>query len=689
MEEQYDFFDRELSWLSFNYRVLQEAMDNELPLYERIKFMAIYSSNLDEFYKVRVASHRSLLELPKKSKDKQKLNPEKVLQNILHEVEMQQEEFYNLFEQVILPQLYENDIVLYQSEVIPEIHKDFVSDYFFREVLPHIQAVLLEKGHIFTFLQDNFLYLSIKLIKKRKKLSTKKVKPKYAIIKIPTNYVPRFLELPNLGNKHYIMFLDDVIRHNLHEIFPGYNIDSSYCMRVSRNADLMIDDEFTGNLAEKIKSSLSRRETGSPTRFLYDKDMPDDFLDVIRNSFKIKKIDLLKGGRYLKFADFFGFPNPLSPKLEIESVHHLYHNELDKSSSLLKIVREKDIALHFPYQSYNYVIRFFNEAAVDDKVEEIKTTQYRVATNSAIVSALISAAQNGKKVTVFVEVQARFDEQSNIKFAKMMKKAGINVLPGIPGIKVHAKTALVIRRGTKDGKKKGYAFISTGNFNEKTAKIYADHGFFTSNEDIISDLEKMFYYLENPKKTVEFEHILVPKFNLRAEFERKIDREIENVKNGLTGYILFKMNSLQDKRMVKKLYQASENNVKIDLIVRGICVLMPNQPYSKNITITRIVDKFLEHARVYVFYNNGKNDTYISSADLMSRNLNRRVEAIVPIYNEKIKKEFIDILEIQLKDNVKARTLDTNLQNIKKRTMLKKNIRAQVDIYNYLKQMLF
>lgn len=693
MNNEFKYYDRELSWLSFNYRVLEEAMDESMPVYDRIKFLAIYYSNLDEFYRVRVASYRSLLTLADSHLEKLDYKPDVILENINEEVIKQQDKFEHVFYKEILPELSRCNIILVQDEPLNEEQNDFIKNYFLQEVLPDVMPVLLTKGDVLSFLQDNVIYLAVKLFKKKnkRKKTNPNDKPKvhkspqYAIIKVPTHKLPRFIELPKSNEKYYIIFLEDIIRNQLKTLFPGYFVDSSYSIKISRDAELPIEDEFKGNLVEKIRKGLSKRKTGMPARFLYDKIIPEDFLDMLKIAFNLSKKDLIPSFKYQNINDLWELPNPVGSELETPMTPKLHHRELDKAPSILKAAKEKEYMLHFPYHSYDYVIRFFNEAAIDPKVEEIKTTQYRLATNSAIVSSLIGAALNGKKVTVFVEFKARFDEEANLNFADRMQEAGINVIPSLPGLKVHAKAALVLHRPSiKDGKRKGIAFLSTGNFNEKTALIYADHGYFTSNDELIEEVEKLFDYLEDPMSKVGFHHFLVPKYNLRQEFKSKFEREINNIKEGKKAYILFKMNSLEDKKMIDGLYEASMAGVKIDLIVRGICCLVPNMPFSKNIRVIRIVDKYLEHARIFVFYNNGKNEMFISSADLMKRNLNRRVELLVPVYNEKIKKELLDILQIQLNDNTKARILGENLYDWKLPDQRRKKIRAQIDIYNYL-----
>ena len=693
MSKKFTYYNRELSWLSFNYRVLEEAMSEEMPVYDCLKFLAIYDANLDEFYKVRVASYRSLLTLGAGQLEKLDYNPEDILDNINKEVIRQQNTFESFFFNKVIPELKKQNIILVQDvDNLSDKQKEFINNFFLHEILPDVLPVLLAEGDVLSFLKDNRLYLAVKLFKKKKikkKTDDNELKlnkrPQYAIVKIPTKRLQRFVVLPKINNRHYIMFIEDIVRVGLSVLFPGFKVDSSYSIKISRNAELPIEDEFKGNLVDKIRKGLAKRKTGMPARFLYDKDIPSDFLNLLKKAFNLSKRDLVPGLKYHNLYDLSGLPNPTRSILKDKDTLKLVHYNIDIEKPILKLVKDRELILHLPYHSYDPVLRFFNEAALDPKVEEIKTTQYRVATNSAIVSSLISASLNGKKVTVFVEFKARFDEEANLNFADRMRDAGINIIPSLPGLKVHAKAALVLMRSSsKEKKRKGIAFLSTGNFNEKTATLYADHGFFTPNEDIVQEVNDLFNYLEDATFEPKFKHFLVPKFNLKKEFKAKIEREINNVKQGKKGYLLFKMNSLEDKKMIDALYDASQQGVVIDLIIRGICCIVPNQVYSKNIRVIRIVDKYLEHARVFVFYNNGQNETYISSADLMKRNLNRRIELMVPIYDDALKKELINILKIQLKDNVKARILGDNLFDWKKNPDVNKQIRAQVEIYNYL-----
>ncbi len=688
MENSYKYFKRDISWLSFNYRVLMEAEDETLPIYERIKFLSIYSSNLEEFYEIRVAEHRGVI-MKKNYTEESSAEAEATLTEITQEVNRQQREYYRIFSEMILPELERQNIILYQSSKPEPFHEEFVRNFFNEEVFPFLAPVMIQAGDIRTFIRDRRLYLVIRMIKKSKKITQPDYVPEYqyALMKIPFSKVPRFIELPKHDGKFYIMFSDDIIRANLASIFPGYIIDSCYSIKISRDADIYIDDEKDGNLIEKIRKKLKKRKIGALSRFMYDSSMPADFLTFICNAFNIEKDDLVMGGRYNNLQDLSKLPNPRGKGLEQTVPSPMRVPFLDEMGSVFRAVKKRDILLHFPYQSFDYLIRFLMEAAFDPKVEEIKITQYRVAENSAVINTLISAAQNGKKVTVFVELKARFDEENNMSTAAQMEQAGIRIIYSIPGLKVHAKVAVILRKNTDEGKKRrDFAYLSTGNFNEKTAKIYSDMALLTSNAEMIADINRVFAVLEGKQTEPTFKHLLVARFNMVPELIRMIHREIAHVKEGKVGRIILKMNGLHDQNMINELYNASENGVKVDLIVRGICCLVPDQSYSANIRITRIVDMFLEHARIWYFYNDGQEDLFLSSADWMRRNLNRRIETAFPILEPDIKQDIIHILDIQLQDNVKACFLDEHLQNHFKHDDNPAKVRSQLAIYEYLKE---
>ena len=686
MENSHKYFKRDISWLSFNYRVLLEAEDETLPIYERIKFLSIYSSNLEEFYEIRVAEHRGVI-MKKNFTEESGAEAEETLAEITEEVNRQQREYYRIFSKV-LQELNRQDIYLYQDSRPEPFHEEFVHNFFNEEVFPFLSPVMIQAGDIRTFIRDRRLYLVIRMVKKSKRMAEPDYVPDYyyALMKIPYAKVPRFIELPTHEGKHYIMFIDDIIRANLSSIFPGYVVESCYSIKISRDADIYLDDEKGGNIVENIRKKVKKRKIGALSRFMYDSNMPDDFLAFICNAFGITTDDLVLGGRYNNLQDLIKLPNPRGKELEQQVPSPMRVPFLDEMGSVFRAVKKRDILLHFPYQSFDYLIRFLMEAAFDPKVDEIKITQYRVAENSAVINTLISAAQNGKKVTVFVELKARFDEENNMSTAERMEQAGIRIIYSIPGLKVHAKVAVILRKDTEDGcKRRDFAYLSTGNFNEKTARIYSDMALLTSNAELITDINKVFAVLEGKLAGPTFRHLLVARFNMVPELTRMIHREIEHVKAGRKGRIVLKMNGLHDQNMINELYNASENGVEIDLIVRGICCLVPNRPFSANIRVTRIVDMFLEHSRIWYFYNDGEEDLFLTSADWMRRILNRRIETAFPILNAEIKQCIIDILKIQLQDNVKACLIDEHLHNNFKRDDNPVKVRAQLAIYEYLK----
>ncbi|MDD4516224.1 RNA degradosome polyphosphate kinase [Massilibacteroides sp.] len=681
MENSYKYFKRDISWLSFNYRVLLEAEDKSLPIYERIKFLSIYSSNLEEFYEIRVAEHRSVI-MKRKFIEEETEEAEETLQAITEEVNRQQKVYYRIFANQILPELNQHQVFLYQNCQPKPFHTDFVKNYFEEEVFPFLAPVMLEPEAIRIFLRDRRLYLIVRMYKK----GDTPEKYSLSMIKIPFAKVPRFIELPPHEGKHYIMFIDDLIRANLSAIYPGYEIDSCYSIKISRDADIYLDDE-KGNIVEKLKKKVKKRKIGALSRFMYDAEMPEDFLTKVRKAFEIDTDSLVQGGRYLNLQDLIKLPNPLGRDFELQRPVPINLPVLDRSDSVFERISKQDVLLHFPYYSFDYMLRFLTEAATDPRVEEIKITQYRVAEDSAVINTLIRAANNGKKVTVFVELKARFDEENNMQTAERMKQAGIQIIFSIPGLKVHAKVAVVLLKEPEDNAcPVNYAYLSTGNFNEKTATVYSDMALLTSDPVIINDIRNVFFVLEGQIENPKFDCLLVARFNMVDELTRMIRRESEHVCAGRRGRIVLKMNGLHDQNMIAELYKASEAGVEIDLIVRGICCLVPNQSYSRNIRITRIVDMFLEHSRVWYFYNDGREDLFMSSADWMRRNLSRRIETAFPILQQEIKQEIIDILKIQLQDNVKACFIDENLNNNFKHDSNPVKVRAQTAIHNYLKK---
>ncbi|MCG8581857.1 MAG: polyphosphate kinase 1 [Bacteroidales bacterium] len=685
MPIEQQFFNRDISWLSFNHRVLEEANDTSLPLFERLKFLAIYSNNLDEFYKVRVAEYRNATLHPDSYPDIPRAG--QILEKINTIVGQHWIEYSKIFKGEILPLMEKSGIILHLDGYSnKKEHKKFIHNFFHTELIPYCQPVLLNKGTR-SFMRDNRLYLAVKLYRKRKKSDKKdkKRRARYALIKVPTNDHKRFIKLPQVDNQYHYMFLDDAIRYGLPELFPGYDVVGSWGVKIARNADLGIEDEFWGDLVEKIRKNLALRKTGTPAGLYHDRAIPSDVLKFLMKSFDIKPIELVETGSYQNLHDFFSFPNPYSPDLEWQAPEPIKPFELEEAGSMFEAIKRKERVLHYPYHSFDYVIQFLREAATDEKVDEIKVTQYRVASNSEVVGALIFAAHNKKKVTVFVEVKARFDEANNLYFARQMEKAGIKIIYSIPGLKVHAKMALAIRRA--DGvRKRSFAYLSTGNFNEKTARLYADHGFFTCNDAYLDDMESLFKYLEDQSVKPKLNKLLITQINLRKEIMKRINHEIDLAKSGKQGYILLKMNGIQNKNLISKLYEASQAGVKVDLIVRGICCLVPDQEYSRNIRVLRLVDSYLEHARIWVFGNDNDTEMFLSSADWLNRNINRRIETAFPIEQPELKAEILTMLEMQLEDNVKVRHIDMHLNNVPVKNA-EKPLRAQRASYEYLYQL--
>jgi polyphosphate kinase len=682
------FKNRDLSWLSFNYRVLQEAKDPRVPLYERIKFLAIYSSNLDEFFRVRVAGIRSLIKISKSTQKELEYDPTELLKKISKEINKQQVEYGNIFREMLIPELKQNNICLINETQTNEKQQQFITKYFEERVIPQIQPILLVKNKIVPFLRNRRLYFAVilrpKNMSKLKKEETT-TRNRYAIVEIPSNHLPRFIELPSEDENTYIIFLDDIIRHKLSSLFLGYHIIGAYSIKLTRDAELYIDDEFSGNLFDKIKKSLLKRNIGAPSRFLYDEKMPKNLLRLLKEMFKVNNDDLVPGAKYHNFSDFFSFPNPARNNLLNEPLPTLRHTELDKYPNIFDALANSDFSLHFPYQTYDYVLQFLDQAADDHNVTSIYITQYRVAKGSEVVNALLKAARRGKKVMVFVELKARFDEESNIHWAEEMKSKGINVLYSFPGIKVHSKLALIKR--TEGKKDKYYCYLATGNFNEKTAQLYCDTGLFTSDTRLTKEVKMLFNHLGDTKIKPKFNHLLVAQFNMRKTFIKLIDNEIALAKEGKKARIILKMNSLEDKKMIQKLYDASNAGVKVNLIIRGICCLIPGVTgLSKNIKVISIVDRYLEHSRIFIFHNNGDTKIYAGSADWMKRNLSRRIEVIFPVYNEKIKGEILDIINIQLEDNVKARVIDRYDKNHYKKDRIILLNQSQVATHRYLKE---
>ncbi len=667
---------RDISWLSFNHRVLQEANDASLPLFERIKFLAIYSSNLDEFFRVRMANHRNLLRVGKKTKKQLDITPKQTVRSIQRIVNRQQEEFSRIFEKKITPELAKNGIVLKRRLDLTKAEKEWVESYFHDKMLPYVQPVLLKKDMVRPFLNNAQLYLTI-LMKERE---TQKIA--YAVVKIPSDHLPRFIELPKTDLNHNLILLDDIVRHSISWMFPGYEIEDTFSVKLTRDAELYIDDEFSGDLLAKIKTSLQRRHVGPASRFVYDRTMPEDLLNYLKDTFQLESLDVLAEGRYHNNSEFFGFPDFGMKHLKNPPQPPLPYKPLEEAPDFWAAIRKRDHLLHVPYQSYESVVRFFEIAAEDPQVTHIKIVQYRVARKSRIMKALMAAVKAGKQVHVFIEVKARFDEEANLKWGERLEKAGVQVNYSFPGVKVHSKLASV--RRLENGEPRTYNYLATGNFHEDTAKIYSDFGIFTADTRLTGEVARVFKFLEqveHPGK--DFEHLLVGQFNLLAGLENLIKFEIAEAKAGRKAAMTLKMNSLQDPDMISLLYKASKAGVKIKLIIRGICCLVPGRKgVSENIHGISIVDRYLEHARVFHFHHAGEEKLYLSSADFMTRNLHHRIETTFPVYDEKIKAEIIHFMNIQLHDNTKARLL-SDQQGNPYNTKGSKKVRSQEVTYNY------
>lgn len=656
------FVNRELSWLAFNARVLQEAGDERVPLHERIRFLAIFSSNLDEFFRVRVASLQNLLYLKAKAQERIDPNPKALLQEIHRRVERQQEEFGEVFRTAILRDLAHHSVHLVSDGEVDPATLVETHAWFAEVVEPHLAPVYLFAGPTPPFLHNRAIHLVVRLLPKDDAPRTARHPMSdglhdYAMVTVPSELTSRFVLLPSPEDVHRVMMLDDLIRLFLPGLFPDHIPVGAWSVKLTRDADLQIDDEFTGDLLEKIRTGLHRRRSGPPSRFLYDMSMPKGVLKRLRKYFEIGAGELIPGGRYHNFSDFFSFPKLGTAAEEYPPMPPHPVARFENASSIFEEISQGDAMIHPPYQSFEYIIRFVAEAAADPSVESISMTLYRVADDSRIVQALINAADQGKSVTAFVEVKARFDEESNLRWAAAMEKGGVRVVYSFPGLKVHAKLLLVERR--EEGNLRRYGLFSSGNFNEKTARIYCDHALFTADARLLDEMAEIFSVLKGERKKIRSEHLLVAPFNLRERFVEMIDREIHNAGKGRPASIIVKLNSLEDHKMIEKLYAAGEAGVDVRIVARGICSLIPGvKGLSRRIEAVSIVDRFLEHARIFVFANGGDEAIYVASADWMGRNLDRRIEVAFPIYNEEIRRELRTILDFQLADNVKSRRID-------------------------------
>lgn len=681
METNNIFLNRELSWLQFNARVLQEAADIENPLISRLRFLGIYSNNLDEFFRVRVATVSRLIRMNGTGEMKEKYpNPKKVLRAIIETEKEQQKEFGQIFK-ALMQELRQHGVCIITHKELDEIQGKYVREYFRENVRSRIFPILLSNMKE-TAIHDHLLYLAV-IMQQQGKPSAER----YALVEVPTESVSRFIKLPSADGKHYIILLDDVIRYCLDEIFAPFGFDTykAFAIKFTRDAELDIDNDVSKSFLELMAESLRQREIGSTVRFVYDKNIPDRVLKILLNKLNITKADTISpGGRYHNHKDFMKFPDLNVPNAEFPPLPPLQHPLLKTNSSILGVIKERDSLLHYPYQSFNYFIDLLREASLDPAVRAIKMTLYRVANNSAVVNALINAARNGKSVTVFLEFQARFDEEMNIFWAEKMQLEGVKIIQSIPGYKVHAKLLLIRRK--ENEKNVYYAGVGTGNFNETTAKVYTDLMLLTADKDIVNDVNNVFHVFETIYNMPKFQKLVVAPFQMRSHFIKLINNEIKAAKEGRDAWIILKMNSLEDIKIVKKLYEAGRAGVKVKLLIRGICVLKPGVAgLSENIEARSVVGRFLEHSRVMVFANAGNPLYYLSSADWMERNFDNRIEVACPVEDKELQKEILTMLQIQLLDNTNARYINSVPENIYYEGNPNLKTDSQLETYRFFK----
>ncbi len=685
MKTKNQYVNREISWLWFNERVLQESADKNVPLIERLRFLGIFSNNLDEFFKVRYATVKRIVEAGKTGKSV--LGGEKakdILAEITQIVIKQQSESVRVLRTIEKELEAQNIFIIDETEIAPS-QEEFLKKYFLENVSPVLMTIILNDLTEFPVLKDTAAYLAVKMVMTNGDIENGKGTNniRYALIEIPKG-IGRFIELPKEGDKNYIIILDDLIRYCLRNIFNMFSYESisAHMIKITRDAELDMDNDLSKSFIEKISSSVEHRKISDPVRFVYDKNIAKDTLRFLKDKMDIEDTDsVIPGGRYHNRRDYMGFPSLGRQDLLYDRIKPLPIVGLSMEGSLFERIAKKDYLQYTPYQTFSYVIRFLREAALDPKVRSIKITVYRLANDSQVAACLVNAVKNGKHVTVQIELQARFDEQANIEYAEQLQAEGVKLIFGVPGLKVHSKIC-VIEREEHDQIKR-YGFVSTGNFNESTARIYTDYTLFTAHDEILKELNKVFDFFETTYKINKYKHLIVSPHYTKSVFKNLIDREIENAKRGKEAYIKIKMNSFTSYKMVDKLYEASNAGVKIQLIIRGICCLVPGvEGMSENIEAISVVDKFLEHPRVFIFANEGNPKIYISSADWMTRNLDYRVEVGCPIYDEDIKQELIDTFEISWNDNVKARVFSEKQDNAYRKNN-KEKVRSQFATYDY------
>ncbi len=675
------YLPKEISWLYFNERVLQEAENNDVPLIERLKFLGIYSNNLDEYFRVRVATLKRLSLFGSKSKDILGYSPKSTLKKIQEIVISQNSRFEKTYSDIIRD-LAKHHIHIINEKELNQEQTDFVRDYFHNEVRTRLMPFLIEKNSIFPNLTDDDIYLAIYLINKDSK------KKRFAILEIPNDILPRFIVLPEKDNEKYIMFLDDIIRFGLNEIFFIFDFDEiyAYTIKLTKDAELEIADDISESYIDKLSKSLQQRKKGTPVRFIYDRTMPDELLTLITKKLNFGPDDvIMPANRYHNFKDFMNFPSLEKKKLYSRPLHAIQHKDIPPGKSILTAIKKKDIMLFFPYHPFDHFIDLLREASIDPYVTSIQITLYRLARNSSVINALLNAVRNGKTVITVVELQARFDEEANILWGNKLMDEGVKVIYGVPGLKVHSKLCLITR--VKNDITQRYAAAGTGNFNEDTAKLYTDHLLLTTNKKITNEVYKAFNFFSVNYKKDNFYHLVLSPFFLRNKLIYLIENEIRNAEEGKKAYIYLKLNNLTDSEIIQYLYKASGAGVKIRLIIRGMCSLIPGiKKVSENIEAIGIVDRFLEHSRFFIFCNNGNEHIYISSADLMPRNLDHRIEVTCPVFDKSIKCEIQREFDIQWNDNVKARVIDESQSN-KFVEKGKTKYRSQVEVYDYIKKL--
>jgi polyphosphate kinase len=674
------FIPKEISWLSFNERVLQEADNKDVPLIERFKFLGIYSNNLDEYFRVRVATLKRLSLFGEKSKNILGYSPKATLKKI-HEIVLAQNEKFEKIYSKLIQELAKHKIYIINEKQLNQEQSEFVQKYFHKEVRTRLMPFLIEKDSELPNLTDDAIYLAIYLVKKDSQ------KERYALLEVPAKVLPRFILLPGKDEDKYIIYLDDIIRFGLKEIFFIFDFDyiSAFTIKLTKDAELEIVDDISESYIDKLSRSLQQRKWGTPVRFIYDRKMPKELLNILTKKLNFGPDDvIIPSDRYHNFKDFMNFPNLGRKKFYYEPLVPIPHRDIQAGKSILSAIKKKDIMLFFPYHPFDYFIDLLREASIDPYVTSIQITLYRLARNSSVINALLNAVRNGKNVTTVVELQARFDEEANILWGNKLLEEGVKVIYGVPGLKVHSKLCLITR--VKNDVAQRYAAIGTGNFNEDTARIYTDHLLLTTNKKITNEVFKAFNFFSVNYKKDNYYHLVLSPFFLRNRIILLIENEIKNAKAGKKAFIYLKLNNITDSEIINYLYEASNAGVDIRLIVRGMISLVPGiKDFSENIKAIGIVDRFLEHTRFMIFCNNGDEECYISSADLMTRNLDHRIEVTCPIFDKSIKGEIRKIFEIQWEDNVKARIYDKNQSN----TFVKsgKEIKhSQIEVYNWLKK---